>query len=64
MSQQVGITLGTPIMSAIATAAAASALADDVLHGITTALAVNTIICVAAAALVGIALPGRRKAAA
>lgn len=57
MSQQVGITLGIPIMSAIATAAGA-ADAAHVVDGITTALAVNVAICVAAAAVVGIALPG------
>ena len=37
MSQQVGITLGTPVMSAIATAAGAG-LTSGVLHGVTTAL--------------------------
>jgi hypothetical protein len=63
MSQQVGITLGTPIMSAIATAAGA-ATAAHVLHGITIALAVNAAICVVGAVLVGVALPGPRKAVA
>jgi predicted MFS family arabinose efflux permease len=63
MSQQVGITLGTPIMSAIATAAGA-ATAAHALHGITLALAVNAAICLVGAAVVGIALPSPRKAVA
>lgn len=62
MSQQVGITVGTPIMSAIAAAAGASAASGRVLHGVTTALAVNALICLLAAALVAAALPGRRRA--
>jgi EmrB/QacA subfamily drug resistance transporter len=63
MSQQVGITLGTPAMSAIATAAGASAAAGHVLDGVTTALAINAAICLLAAALLVVALPGRRGAA-
>lgn len=58
MSQQVGITLGTPVMSAIATAAGASAAAGHVLDGVTTALAVNAAICLVAAALVALAARG------
>ncbi|MER6746692.1 MFS transporter [Streptomyces fungicidicus] len=61
MSQQVGITLGTPVMSAIATAAGASAT-GQVMPGVTTALAANAAICVVAAVLVGLAVPGARKA--
>lgn len=64
MSQQVGITLGTPVMSAIATAAGASAAVGHVLDGVTTALAVNAAICLIAAVLVAVALPGRRTAGA
>lgn len=64
MSQQVGITLGTPVMSAIATAAGASAAATgQVLDGVTTALGANAAICVVAAVLVAVALPGPRRAA-
>jgi predicted MFS family arabinose efflux permease len=54
MSQQVGITLGTPVMSAIATAGGASA------SGISTALAVNAGVGLAAAVLVAVALPRER----
>lgn len=56
MSQQVGITLGTPVMSAVATAAGATAT-GQVLHGVTTALAVNAAGCVAAAGLFALTLP-------
>ncbi|MFI6786762.1 MFS transporter [Nonomuraea sp. NPDC050383] len=42
MSQQVGITMGTPIMSAIVTAATAGAMsAGAILHGVTVAVAAN-----------------------
>ncbi|HVV13509.1 MFS transporter [Amycolatopsis sp.] len=47
MSQQVGITLGIPLMSAIATAQ------SSVLAGVTTAIYVNTTLCVLAALLLG-----------
>lgn len=63
MSQQVGITLGTPVMSAIATAAGVSAATGQVLDGVTTALGANAAICVVAAVLVAVALPGPRRAA-
>lgn len=49
MSQQIGITLGTPIMSAIVTAFATTTL----LPGIRAAIGTNAAICVAAAVLVG-----------
>ncbi|MEU7314339.1 MFS transporter [Streptomyces sp. NPDC007083] len=43
MSQQVGITMGTPIMSAVVTAGTAGATtATAIRHGVTTAIAVNT----------------------
>ena len=42
MSQQVGITMGTPIMSAIATGAMASSTVTGILGGIRTAVIVNT----------------------
>ncbi|MFC1402116.1 MULTISPECIES: MFS transporter [Streptacidiphilus] len=51
MTQQIGITLGTPVMSAIATGSMASAAAPDVLHGITTAVTAN-----AALVLTGVAI--------
>ncbi|MEU1510293.1 MFS transporter [Kitasatospora sp. NPDC005748] len=46
MTQQVGITLGTPVMSAVATAAAAG---TTVLTGVTWAIAVNTALVLLAA---------------
>jgi predicted MFS family arabinose efflux permease len=60
MSQQVGITLGTPVMSAIATAAGAAA-AGQVPHGVATALAVNAAVCIAAALLFSLTLSTTRK---
>ncbi|MET9020035.1 MFS transporter [Actinopolymorpha sp. NPDC004070] len=62
MSQQVGITLGTPVMSAIATAAGAG-VAGNVQHGVATALAVNGAVCVVAAGLFALALPRTRRKA-
>ncbi|MEV4422828.1 MFS transporter [Patulibacter sp. NPDC049589] len=50
MSQQVGITLGTPVMSSLVTAFAASTL----LPGIQVAIGVNAAICVVTAVLVGV----------
>lgn len=58
MSQQVGITLGAPVMSAIATAAGASAGAH-VLRGVSVAVAVDAVVCLVAAGLAAAALPGR-----
>jgi EmrB/QacA subfamily drug resistance transporter len=55
MSQQVGITVGIPIMSAIATSritAAGGGNPPDVLSGVTLAIGVNTGICVGIAVLV------------
>ncbi|WP_439940141.1 MFS transporter [Streptomyces sp. BBFR115] len=51
MSQQIGITLGTPVMSAVVTATAGAATAGAVLHGVTVAVAVN-----AALVLVGVVI--------
>lgn len=62
MSQQVGITLGTPVMSAIAIAAGAG-VAGGVLGGVTTALSVNAAVCLAAALVCALALTDPRKAA-
>jgi predicted MFS family arabinose efflux permease len=59
MSQQVGITMGIPIMSAIATGrvhALGGANAHTVLSGVTTAIVVNTALCVVTAILIGIFL--------
>lgn len=59
MSQQVGIALGTPIMSAIATSAAAS---STVLHGVVLALGVNAAIALVACGVVLLALPASGRA--
>jgi EmrB/QacA subfamily drug resistance transporter len=61
MSQQVGITLGIPVMSAIATArvgALGGVTPSHVLSGVSTALTVNAAICVLAAVLVAALLHG------
>jgi EmrB/QacA subfamily drug resistance transporter len=52
MSQQVGIALGTPIMSAVITSQASRGL----LPGIQTAIGVNGALCIAAAVLIAAAL--------
>lgn len=52
MSQQVGITLGTPVMSAIVTAFAASTL----LPGLQAAICINALICMVSAVVVAIFL--------
>jgi predicted MFS family arabinose efflux permease len=61
MSQQVGITMGIPIMSAIATArinALGGETAHTVLSGVSTALLVNAGLCAASALLLAAFLPG------
>ncbi|MFC0625476.1 MFS transporter [Kribbella deserti] len=65
MSQQVGITMGIPIMSAIATARVHSLggeSASTVLSGVTTAIWVNAGLCVVAAALVAVFLRQAKRA--
>jgi hypothetical protein len=62
MSQQVGITMGIPIMSAIATARIHSLGAQTpgtVLSGVTTALTVNAALCIVTAIAVGLFLRTR-----
>jgi EmrB/QacA subfamily drug resistance transporter len=57
MSQQVGITLGTPVMSTIAVAAGVGAGGiEGVLGGVTTALAVNAALCGVAAVVISLGL--------
>lgn len=66
MSQQVGITMGIPIMSAIATAhlhSAATQAPGPVLSGVTTAIAVNAALCVVTALAVGLGLRGGAESA-
>ncbi|GII75047.1 MFS transporter [Sphaerisporangium rufum] len=65
MSQQIGITLGIPVMSAIVAARIGSPgggeAVAEVLSGISTAITANTALCLAAALLVALALrPARR----
>jgi hypothetical protein len=62
MSQQIGITMGIPALSAIATAQA------DVLDGVTLAIAVDVALCVVAAVAAlaaggGLRVATRRRAA-
>jgi predicted MFS family arabinose efflux permease len=52
MSQQVGIALGTPVMSAIIT----SRMSRGLLPGIRTAIEVNGVICLVAAVVIAVAL--------
>lgn len=62
MSQQVGITLGTPIMSAVVTAVvvgSSAPLAATVLRGVSTAIWVNGGLCIAAAVVIALVLRGR-----
>ena len=59
MSQQVGITMGIPIMSAIVTTrmnALGGESAGTLLDGIAVALVVNAVLCVVAAGLVALLL--------
>ncbi|GAA0941480.1 MFS transporter [Actinocorallia libanotica] len=61
MSQQVGITLGTPIMSAIVAAATAGAMtAGAILHGVTLAIAANTALVLLGVLIAATALRTRR----
>lgn len=65
MSQQIGITLGIPVMSAVFTAQLIAVGASDapaVLSGVTAAIAVNAALCLAAAAAVAIFLKKPRVA--
>lgn len=62
MSQQIGITMGIPIMSAIVTArieVLGGETTATVLSGVTTAILVNGALCVVAAILVGAGLRSR-----
>ncbi|MFF8591562.1 MFS transporter [Streptomyces sp. NPDC015220] len=65
MSQQIGITMGTPVMSAIVTATAggataATATAGAVLHGVTVAIAVNAALVLLGVLIAALFLRGRR----
>ncbi len=65
MSQQIGITLGIPVMSAVFTAQLLAVGASDsraVLSGVTVAIAVNAALCLVAAAAVAVFLKNPRAA--
>lgn len=66
MSQQIGIALGTPVMSAIVTAAAGAAVVGTlpVLTGVSTALSINAAVCFAGAVVTAFAIPRAPKKAA
>ncbi|MFD6414896.1 MFS transporter [Streptomyces sp. NPDC060194] len=64
MSQQVGITMGTPIMSTVVTAATAgAATAGAVLHGVTVAVAANTALVLLGVLVAAVFLRARSTAA-
>ncbi|MFF1309041.1 MFS transporter [Streptomyces sp. NPDC058307] len=63
MTQQIGITMGTPIMSAIATAAMTGAGASAILGGLKTAIAVNAVLVVLGALTSAVFLRGARSSA-
>ena len=57
MSQQVGITMGTPVMSAIVTAVAhRTAGSDHLLTGLSVAIGIDAVLCLGTALLVGVML--------
>jgi EmrB/QacA subfamily drug resistance transporter len=68
MSQQVGIALGIPVMSAVATArihALGATSSESVLSGVSTAIIVNAALCLAAAVVLAVSLkPSRHEVAA
>ncbi|MFD8569601.1 MFS transporter [Streptomyces sp. NPDC059639] len=60
MSQQVGITMGTPVMSAVVTASTAgAATASAIHHGVTVAIAVNAALVLLGVVLAALFLRGR-----
>ncbi|WP_433436785.1 MFS transporter [Nonomuraea sp. CA-141351] len=64
MSQQVGITMGTPIMSAIVTATTAGAVtAGAILHGVTIAIAANAALVLLGVLIAAVALRTKRHTA-
>ncbi|TDO47352.1 EmrB/QacA subfamily drug resistance transporter [Kribbella sp. VKM Ac-2527] len=65
MSQQIGITMGTPIVSAIVAATLPGTTAPhsaELLHALSTAITVNAALCLATAAALAFALPKRSAA--
>ncbi|MEW2620005.1 MFS transporter [Streptomyces sp. NPDC048106] len=61
MSQQIGITMGTPVMSAIATGAMATTTVPGVLHGIRTAIAADAGLVLATALVAAVFLRAPAK---
>jgi EmrB/QacA subfamily drug resistance transporter len=62
MTQQIGITMGTPIMSAIVTArTGGSGNADAILDGVSTAVLVNAVIVLVGALMAGLFLRGEQR---
>ena len=61
MTQQIGITMGTPIMSALATAAMTGTGASAVLGGLKTAIAVNAALVLLGAVTSAVFLRGARS---
>jgi EmrB/QacA subfamily drug resistance transporter len=64
MSQQIGITMGTPVMSAVVTAVTAGAVtAEAVLDGVTVAVAVNAALVLLGVLIAAVFLRNRRQPA-
>ncbi|MER6979647.1 MFS transporter [Streptomyces carpinensis] len=61
MTQQIGITMGTPVMSAVATAATTATGVSAVLGGLKTAIAVNAAVVLLGALVTTLLLPGARS---
>jgi EmrB/QacA subfamily drug resistance transporter len=64
MTQQIGITMGTPIMSAVATGAMASSAATAVLHGVSVAITVDAALVVLGVVIAAVCLRPPNPAAA
>ncbi|MEU3505099.1 MFS transporter [Streptomyces hundungensis] len=64
MSQQIGITMGTPVMSAVVTAATSGAVtAGAILHGVTVAIAANAALVLLGVLIAAVFLRNRRQPA-
>ncbi len=64
MSQQIGITMGTPVMSAVVTAATSGAVtAGAILHGVTVAIAVNAALVLLGVLMAAVFLRNRKQPA-
>ncbi|AYG78492.1 putative MFS-type transporter EfpA [Streptomyces hundungensis] len=64
MSQQIGITMGTPVMSAVVTAATSGAVtAGAILHGVTVAIGVNAALVLLGVLIATVFLRNRKQPA-